>query len=278
MKNPRSVRTPPLKWVGGKSRVLPHILPHLDDASAGRLIEPFVGGGSVFLNAPQSRVLLNDANSDLVAFYVAVKERPSEYIAHARGLFHESTRTPERYLALRQEFNTSIDRFSRAVLLLYLNKFGFNGLYRTNSSGSFNVPYGHRDTLPRFPEAELWDLAERLENAIVLGGSFRGAMHHATAGDVVYCDPPYVNLADTPSFVGYVAGGFTRLDQEDLVSEAEAAASRGATVFVSNHNTEEARALYEGFEIVSFDVQRNISAKAKTRGKVGELLAILRPA
>lgn len=276
MKNPASApNKSPLKWVGGKYRALPYLLKQLAATPNLRLIEPFVGGGSVFLNAPQKELLLNDANPDLVAFYVALKERPDEYISEAKKLFVGFNNAPERFKQLRTVFNASYDRFERSVLLLYLNRFCFNGLYRTNRAGEFNVPFGKPVRTPAFPESRLWHVAERMASATITAGGFSGVMAMAGAGDVVYCDPPYIDDATKPSFVSYTPNRFGFEEQELLVLSAKAAVGRGAIVLISNHDTERARELYKGFSIESYEVSRTVAAKAERRGAERELLARL---
>jgi len=116
---------PFLKWLGGKGRLLPTLLPLLPPGS--RLIEPFVGAGAVFLGSSYPAAILGDANPDLAAVWVAIKERPREFVARASELFSDGNRSPEAYLRIRSEYNEAVDRFERAVRFMYLNKFGFNG-------------------------------------------------------------------------------------------------------------------------------------------------------
>jgi DNA adenine methylase len=274
MKNPKI--TPPLRWAGGKQRLLPTLLPHIP--RTGRLIEPFVGAGSVFLNSGQRDIVINDLNRNLVSMYEMLRDAPDDYIEYARALFNDSMHSQHAYLDARRKFNGSTNLRERAVLFLYLNKFNFNGLYRVNRSGDYNVPYGHPKTPPAFPEAQLLAMAERLKSATILHGDFRGPMAIAVTGDVVYCDPPYADTTSgTSSFVGYTSTGFTTNDHIDLATLARGACARGATVILSNHDTSWVRELYEGMELHSVDVRRTIAANAARRTKAGELIAILRP-
>jgi DNA adenine methylase len=245
--------------------------------SGTRLIEPFVGAGSLFLGSTYSAAILNDANIDLTAVWVAIKERPREFVTQASEFFSERNRSPEAYLRIRSEYNESVDRFERAVRFMYLNKFGFNGLYRVNRQGVFNVPYGHLAALPNFPFDEVAIAAEKLKTATVLSGGFAATMELATAGDVVYCDPPYSDLAAQTSFTGYTAQGFGVDEHMELVAAARQAAARGATVLISNHDTPATRALYEGFEITALLVRRSVAANADRRLAARELVAILHP-
>ncbi|NPT47164.1 Dam family site-specific DNA-(adenine-N6)-methyltransferase [Paraburkholderia sp. 1N] len=141
---------PPLKWVGSKSRLLAQLLPALPHGN--RLVEPFVGGGAVFLGTNFSDYLLGDSNSHLIELYRTVAEQPEQFIEMALPFFSESYRSQERFLEIRSAFNEAKEGLLRAAQFLYLNRFGFNGLCRYNRSGQFNVPYGHHVCVPSFPE------------------------------------------------------------------------------------------------------------------------------
>jgi DNA adenine methylase len=264
---------PYLKWTGGKVRLLPILLPLLP-AGSKRLIEPFVGAGSVFLGTDYDSYVINDANPDLVSAWVALQARPRQYIQRAAAIFVEENRSREAYLALRERFNAETDAFERAVLLPYLNRFGFNGLFRVNSKGAFNVPYGQPKVLPRFPWEAMEAASRKLERCTVLNGGFRGAIELAGEGDVVYCDPPYVD-DETPSFTQYTAARFGMHQQRELVAVCEQAVHRGATVLISNHDTPSTRELYADWKVVPVSVRRSVSAKVEARGTVGEVVAIL---
>jgi DNA adenine methylase len=274
MKNPNT--KPALKWVGGKQRLLQSLLPHIP--AGGRLIEPFVGAGSVFLAAGDRDILINDMNTDLMAMYTMLKERPEQYIEQARKMFSKNYLSQHAYLEARAQFNASSDKGQRAILFLYLNKFGFNGLYRVNKQGHHNVPYAHPKTLPGFPEAALQSIATRMSRAEIMAGDFRAAMDLAGAGDVVYCDPPYADAADDhPTFVNYTKGGFAAQDHLDLASRAKDASARGATVILSNHDTPFVRELYEGMALYAVEVRRSVAADSAKRGRAQELIAVLAP-
>jgi DNA adenine methylase len=274
MKNPKI--TPPLRWVGGKQRLLPTLLPHIP--GTGRLIEPFVGAGAVFLNAGQRDLIINDLNRDLVAMYEMLRDAPTDYALRARKLFDGKMHSQEAYLDVRSRFNAANDAKERAVMLLYLNRFGFNGLYRVNKRGEYNVPYGRPTKIPTFPQEQVLQMAARLEGAKIMCGDFRDAMKLAIPGDVVYCDPPYASGNEgKPSFTGYTSSGFSNADQMDLVTLSWEAASRGATVIISNHDTPAIRDLYEGMELHEAEVRRSVAANAARRTQTAELIAVLRP-
>jgi DNA adenine methylase len=264
---------PFLKWAGGKSRVLASLLPHLP--CGGRLIEPFVGAGSVFLGTDYAAYVINDANSDLVATWAALQARPQEYVERASALFVPSNLSAQAYGRIRSDFNACTDRFERAIRLPYLNKFGFNGLFRVNGRGDFNVPYGKPAQLPRFPLREMEDAAAKLSRCAILNGDFAAAIALAGVGDVVYCDPPYSARSPAGSFTGYTALRFDQNAHERLLECCVQAVSRGARVVISNHDTPEVRTLYRGWHIESLFVRRSIGASAASRKHVAEVVAML---
>ena len=265
---------PFLKWAGGKQRLLSQLLGRLPQAN--RLIEPFVGAGSLFLSGRYPRAILNDANADLMALWTFIQERPAQFCADASGLFCEENRNKRAYECIRQKLNSEVDRYERCVRLLYLNRFGFNGLYRVNKAGSMNTPYGYPSSLPAFPWEQIALAHEKLRDVLIFGGDFQFAMSMAGAGDLVYCDPPYLPM--TSAAFKYTPAGFSLAEHERLVQAARQAVERGATVAISNHDTPEARALYRGFEVHELPSARHIAAKVCARRSARELLAILHPA
>lgn len=233
-----------------------------------------MGAGSVFLATGYDCCVINDANPDLVATWSALQARPREYMERAAELFVDENQSPDAYASIRARFNAEVDSFERAVLLPYLNRFGFNGLFRVNAKGAFNVPYGQPKVLPNFPWNQMEAASRRLERCLILNGGFRAAIEMAEEGDVVYCDPPYVDDS-APSFTQYTSARFGIHQQYELVKACEAAVERGATVLISNHDTATTRALYAGWDIHEVSVRRSVSADAGARGIAGELVACL---
>ena len=266
---------PPLKWAGGKYAVLP-VLKRAFPSRAKRLIEPFVGSAVVFMNVQYPTAQLSDNNRDLVAFYRFLKEDAESFIHYCHELFGGQSNTREVYLQRRKDFNASTDARERSALLLYLNRHGYNGLYRVNSKGAFNVPFG-RYKRPKFPEEAMRIFAAQAQNASISHQTFELSMANAGEGDLVYCDPPYVPLSGTADFTSYTDVGFGLKDQIKLRDCAWDAAARGALVIISNHDTELSRQLYTGARLRTFDVRRSISRDANNRGPAPELLAIFRP-
>jgi DNA adenine methylase len=263
---------PFLKWVGGKSRILQQIVPRLPHGR--RLIEPFVGGGAVFLGTGFEEYLLNDSNVHLIELYRAVSERPIEFMNLASSFFVDDNRSSSRYIELRTQFNCEPDSLTRAALFLYLNRHGFNGLCRYNKRGKLNVPYGHPVRVPRFPREEILNFVEKARKAIFANDDFAAVMRRAVPGDVVYCDPPYVYPDGARSFTAYGPAGFGMDRQQELAELARELRGAGVPVVISNHDCSAARELYAGAKIFTFAARRSISADGTRRGDVGELLAV----
>ena len=263
-----------LKWAGGKYPLLDDIKRHLPQGEC--LIEPFVGAGSVFLNTDFSRYILADINSDLISLYNIVKTRTDEYVQASRELFMPETNQAEVYYRFREEFNASQDPFRRAVLFLYLNRFGYNGLCRYNLRGEFNVPFG-RYKKPYFPEAELYHFAEKAQNAEFHCLSYEESMDRADSNSVVYCDPPYAPLSATANFTAYHTNSFSPKEQAHLAEMAEKLVSKQIPVLISNHDTPDTREWYRAAKHFQVKVRRSISSNGGTRKKVNELLALYKP-
>ena len=263
-----------LKWAGGKYPLLDDIKRHLPQGEC--LIEPFVGAGSVFLNTDFSRYILADINSDLISLYNIVKTRTDEYVQASRELFMPETNQAEVYYQFREEFNACQDPFRRAVLFLYLNRFGYNGLCRYNLRGEFNVPFG-RYKKPYFPEAELYHFAEKAQNAEFHCLSYEECMDRADSNSVVYCDPPYAPLSATANFTAYHTNSFSPKEQAHLAEMAEKLVSKQIPVLISNHDTPDTREWYRSAKHFQVKVRRSISSNGGTRKKVNELLALYKP-
>ncbi|WNC68831.1 Dam family site-specific DNA-(adenine-N6)-methyltransferase [Thalassotalea nanhaiensis] len=265
-----------LKWAGGKytlSDVIRKMLP-----KGSRLIEPFAGAGSIFLNTDYSNYVLNDINKDLINLYKTLQTKPEQFINDAAKLFTPEYNISEEYYEIRKQFNATDDPYQRSLMFLYMNRHGYNGLCRYNSKGGYNVPFG-KYKRPYFPENELLNFANRAIKAEFVCENYRDTFARAKDGDVIYCDPPYVPLSKTASFTSYAGNGFGLDEQADLANAAEeVTAEKKVTVLISNHDTIWTRKIYEhANKIKSVKVARTISQKGTNRNKVGELLALYKP-
>ncbi|CCQ10807.1 Methyl-directed repair DNA adenine methylase [Pseudoalteromonas luteoviolacea B = ATCC 29581] len=265
-----------LKWAGGKYALVEDIAQRLKKANADAetLVEPFVGAGSVFLNTDYKHYVLNDINADLINLYQELKDAPDEFISDAKKLFVDLNNHPDAYYSYRQQFNESVDVYERAILFLYMNRHGYNGLCRYNLKGSFNVPFG-KYKKPYFPEKELYFFAQKAQQATFTCKSYQEVFKLLPTNAVVYCDPPYVPLSKTASFTAYAKGGFNLDDQANLANLAEEAAFSMATpVLISNHETVWTRKIYEQAQLDIIQVKRTISPKGNSRNAVNELMAL----
>lgn len=264
-----------LKWAGSKQRLLPSLMPMLP--AGKRLVEPFVGAANVFLSTSYVDAVLADTNPVLIELFHQLKQAPEVLIAHARQFFIEANRTSEAYLALRQRYNNvSTSMAERAALFLYLNRFGFNGLYRENRRGQCNTPYGYPKKLPVFPEAKMRAAAHRFNDVTLLCADFEATLQYAQLGDVVYADPPYVEQVDKPCFTAYGKVSFDWGDHVRLAECAKKLANRGIPVVISNHDTPATRKLYEDAELHVLQAYRSMAGKGGERGATLELVAVFR--
>lgn len=261
---------PFLKWAGGKYRLTERIRKSLPEGN--RLIEPFIGSGAVFLNTEYQRYLLGDINPDLINLYNCLKKEGNEFIQYANQWFCDKENTKAAYYHWRDCFNSNQDPREKSALFLYLNRHGYNGLCRYNSSGELNVPFG-RYKKPYFPAEEMSLFAEKSKRATFVCCGFEELMNRARRGNVVYCDPPYVPLSDSANFTNYAKQGFGLDNQMQLSVKANVLSQRGVTVLISNHESALTKELYQHAEISRFPVRRMISCKGNSRKNVIEILA-----
>lgn len=272
---PRNWQRPFLKWAGGKYSLLPE-LDRLIPAGK-RLIEPFVGGGSVFLNSDKhERFLLADVNADLINLYQMLAVVPDSVIYEAMKAFRHLN-DAENYTVIREAFNAQrLDAVERAAAFLYLNRHCFNGLIRYNLDGFFNVGFG-KYKVPYFPEEEIKAFKRKAHACVFMNADFRRTLALAGDGDVVYCDPPYEPLPGTAGFTNYAAGGFSWDSQVELAECCVAAHQRGAKVVISNSTAPRVIELYEqhGFTLHRVSARRAISSKGSTRETASDVVATL---
>lgn len=261
---------PFLKWAGSKFKIIERIIAELPKGN--RLIEPFVGSGAVFLNTDFKEFLLADGNQDLINLFICIQKEGQNFADYAAELFIPANNEVDVFYELREEFNTTTDSRRKAALFIYLNRHCFNGLYRCNSKGIFNVPFG-RYAKPAFPYEEVLNFHKKSQQAKFVCQDFLVTMDQAIEGDVVYCDPPYAPLTPTANFSDYTSTGFNQLQQEQLAEKALELSARGVSVIISNHDTPFTREIYKEANITEFDVQRFISSKASQRNKAPELVA-----
>ncbi|TMA75411.1 MAG: DNA adenine methylase [Deltaproteobacteria bacterium] len=262
------VRAAPfLKWVGGKTSLLPELLRHVPPRIR-RYHEPFVGGGALFFAVVPRRAVLSDNNAELVHCYRQVRDDVHAVLAALARHVYER----QHYQGVRALDPLHLSSAERAARFIYLNKTCFNGLWRVNRAGRFNVPIG-RYTNPRFYDpGALLAASSVLARTDLLHAPFEDAILKAAPGDFVYLDPPYDPVSATSSFASYTADGFTWDDQKRLARACIALNRRGVRFLLSNSATDRVRELYRGFEQRLVRAPRFINSKAECRGRVDELL------
>ncbi|HEA2366473.1 TPA: Dam family site-specific DNA-(adenine-N6)-methyltransferase [Escherichia coli] len=261
-------------WAGGKFGVLEQIFRYLPEGK--RLIEPFVGGGAVFMNAGYQENLLNDVNADLINFYKTLQREAHSLITLAHRFFLDYN-TQEGFLAVRNAFNKQVyDDLHRAAAFLFLNRHCFNGLTRYNQAGEFNVGYGKYKT-PYFPLQEMEAFLGAEGRSEFVCGDFAAVIEGAGEGDVIFCDPPYEPLPNTEGFTNYSGHDFKFEEQKRLVSLLTDAHRRGAKVLITNSGAPNIRELYQdsGFRVEPLFARRSVSCKGDTRGVAHDVIAIL---
>lgn len=262
------------KWAGGKFGVLEQIFRYLPEGK--RLIEPFVGGGAVFMNAGYQENLLNDVNADLINFYKTLQREAHSLITLAHRFFLDYN-TQEGFLAVRNAFNKQVyDDLHRAAAFLFLNRHCFNGLTRYNQAGEFNVGYGKYKT-PYFPLQEMEAFLGAEGRSEFVCGDFAAVIEGAGEGDVIFCDPPYEPLPNTEGVTNYSGHDFKFEEQKRLVSLLTDAHRRGAKVLITNSGAPNIRELYQdsGFRVEPLFARRSVSCKGDTRGVAHDVIAIL---
>lgn len=274
-----SIAYPFLKWAGGKSLVASDVIRRLGrQTRESTYFEPFLGGGAVFFRLRPARAVLIDRNQIAIHTYRAVKDSVENLIVELNRV-----KTPENratYEAIRNEFNelatdlTSSGQLLRSALFVVLNHTCYNGLFRVNQDGQFNVPYGYYKRAFIFDSANLRTASRQLveSNALLLAGDYSEASARARRGDMVYFDPPYDPIDDTAKFTGYTSGGFGLRDQERLSDHAHKLVDRGCRVVVSNSPTPVIRELYADLRQDTVLVPRAINCDGSKRNRVPELL------
>jgi DNA adenine methylase len=264
---------PIVKWAGGKAKLLPALLPHVP-THIRTYAEPFAGGAALFFalagdpSRTFERAILADQNEDLIACYRAVRD-DVEALIHALADF---TYDEEVYYQVRDLDPRGMSDIARGARLIYLNRTCFNGLWRVNSSGKFNVPFG-RYTNPRIVDAEgLRAASKAFAKVELVVGDFASVTRDLGAGDFVYFDPPYVPLSKTAAFTAYAKGGFGQAEHERLAAEVLRLKAAGVLALLSNADTEVTRGLYRGLTMHAATANRSINARGTGRGLANELI------
>lgn len=264
---------PFLKWAGGKSNLLKQYEP-LFPKWSGDYFEPFIGSGAVFffLSAREEarKYYLSDLNREIVDAFCAVRDDVEEVIRLLTK--HQKLHSKDYFYQVRALVPDNLSTFERAARTIYLNKTCFNGLYRVNKKGEFNVPIGNYKK-PSILQVETLKTASRaLARADLAAGHYSGLVDKAQAGDFIYLDPPYHPLSKTAMFTNYVAEAFDEKDQMELSQVATTLSEKGCLFMESNSNTDFVKDLYKDFKIQEVLARRSINREKSKRGVITELV------
>ncbi len=274
--SPIAKAKPFIKWVGGKRQLLAQYqklypLPDKFDIENNTYFEPFVGGGAVFFDIQPYNAVLSDVNEELITTYQVIKECPEELIKSLKKHKYEK----EYYLSVRAKQPQNLSKVEIAARFIYLNRTGFNGLYRVNSKGEFNVPFGRYNNPVICDEVNLRNVHQLLKNVQIAKRDYKDVLKHANKGDFVYFDPPYYPVNKTSSFTSYTAGGFLEKEQIELRDTFNKLHKKGCFVMLSNSDTPFIRKIYseiDGAKIHTVYAGRAVNSAASKRGKVSEIV------
>lgn len=266
------VASPVIKWVGGKTKLLPELLARMPQ-HYHRYYEPFAGGAALFFRLAPQRAVIADSNRDLIGLYSTLAKDPAGVVARLEH--HRAVHDEDHYYAMRAKWNDDHALWpaaDRAAAFIYLNKTCFNGLWRVNRAGAFNVPIGRYADPPICVPSALHAASTVLARAELRCSDYKMATRDANAGDFVYFDPPYDPVTSTANFTSYSANGFGEADQRELAATARQLIARGCRVMLSNSDTPLIRSLYKGLRIDRVRCARAINSNASKRGEVDELI------
>ena len=252
---------PALKWAGGKTQLIPQ-LDEVAPGAFGKYIEPFIGGGAYFLHLNPPAAVISDSNAELINMYQAIASTPADVAA----VLELKPKDSDSFYAVRRQDWKSLTPAEAAARTIYLNRLCFNGLFRVNRRGEFNVPFG-RYKNPLFPgRAALEVLSATLRRTVIVHGDYKSVLAtHAAAGDFVFLDPPYIPVGEYSDFKRYTAKQFRDEDHRELAAEVARLVDLGCSVVLTNSNHPLVYELYSRFEIRVVKTRRNINSAGNRR-------------
>lgn len=267
--------SPILKWVGGKRQLLDSIEPLIPKCST--YYEPFIGGGAVLFCRQPHKAVINDSNQELINVYITIKEEPEELIQTLRE--HKEKSCEDYFYRIRaldrdKEAFEHMTKVGRAARTIYLNKTCYNGLFRVNSAGEFNSPWGRYKNPNITNEATIRALHTYFNraNITIKCGDYREALKGIRKGAFVYLDPPYMPISASASFTGYTAGGFGEQEQIALKAQCDALNAKGIKFLLSNSSCAFIEELYQDYIVEHVNAKRAINVKPERRGQIKEVL------
>jgi DNA adenine methylase len=273
---------PFLKWVGGKTQLLTQFEAYFPQQFQ-HYYEPFVGSGAVFFHLQPAHATLSDSNPYLIGAYQHIQTRVEDVIARlcqirSRYYALAPDEQQQEYYRVRTRYNQlPAASIEKTACLIFLNKTGYNGLYRENASGGYNVPFGRYTNPAIFDETNLRAVSYLLQQVRLMHDQYDQVVRRAQAGDFVYFDPPYMPISKTSLFTSYTKGTFSVEQQANLAEVTRQLAGRGVQVMLSNSNSDTIKELYRDFYVYEVRASRMVNSKAALRGKIPELLITTYP-
>jgi DNA adenine methylase len=262
-----------VKWAGGKGQLIEQFKP-LFPNKINRYIEPFVGSGAILFyilkNYSPKEVIINDINEELMITYEVVEKDVELLILKLKE--HKKLHNKEYYYEIRKQNPKDLNNVEKAARFIYLNKTCFNGLYRVNSEGGFNVPIGDHKNPDIVSEDKLREISKLLKNVIIKCESFEKVIKYAKKGDFIYLDPPYYPVKRKTSFTKYSKGDFLEKEQEKLKETFDSLTKKGCLCMESNSDTEYIKKLYSAYTIIHVRAKRSINCRKEGRGLINEIV------
>ncbi len=272
---------PFLKWAGGKSRIANAIAKVFPERFE-RYFEPFLGSGAVYFKIAPQHGFLNDLNPFLIGAYEAIKEFPEELMIllnHLEEVYNGLANLDEKnvfYYQIRDDYNGIPEpNLRKSANFIFLNKAGWNGMYRENADGDFNIPFGRHERIKLYDYDNIMTISRNIQDMHFTSGDYKESLKNAKSGDLIYLDPPYFPTSKTASFTAYQKEGFGDREQEELFKVAEELSSKGCYIVISNSDTEKSHKLYganSDFHIRPMPIMRTIGSKISSRKVVNEIL------
>jgi len=266
--NELSDAKPFLKWAGGKGRLL-NKLSKFFPKNYNSYFEPFIGGGAVFFHLNPEKAIINDLNNELINLYNAIKKNPEKLMEELDGL---QGNVDDKDFFLKMRSKKPKKELDRAVRMIFLNRTCYNGMYRVNSKGEFNVPFGDMGTPKLYEKKNIIACSQALKKTTILCGEYKKLNQRIRKKDFVYLDPPYVPLSDTAHFTSYTSEKFGERQQLELLEFCKKIDQKGGLFMLSNSYNEFTEKLYCKFNTNTIKAARSVAAKSESRAEIKEIV------
>ena len=263
---------PFLKWAGGKGNLIKDLEPFFP-SKFNTYFEPFLGGGAIFFHLNPEKAVISDFNEEVIDVYVEIKNNPEELMI-ALDKLQPKVDDKDFFYSIRAKKTSRMSTLNRVCRTIFLNKTCFNGMYRVNSKGDFNVPKGSMKNPRLYKRENLIACSESLQGKEIISGDYKKILKKVKKNDFVYLDPPYDPLSKTASFTSYTKNDFGKDEQIELAKLFKSLDKKGAIIMLNNSDTEYTRELYKNYRIEIIKAPRFVAAKGKSRKPVNELVVM----